>query len=245
MLKQDRTSKPAGTVAIIPAAGVGSRMGAGRPKQFMYLDGKPLLAVTLLPFQECPQVDEIILVVPSEDVVFCKEEIVEKFSMGKVKKIVPGGKRRQDSVRLGLEAAGDGFGLVLIHDGARPMVDVDLLKKAIIKAQTHRAVITGLPAKETVKEISSLNKVVKTNDRRRVWLIQTPQVFHYEDILLAHQRADREGWEEATDDSLLVERMGVPVTVIQGAEHNIKITTPYDLELATFLLSRSKSGKKS
>ena len=165
MLKQDRTSKPAGTVAIIPAAGVGSRMGADRPKQFLYLDGKPLLAVTLLPFQECSRVDKVILVVPSEDVVFCKEKIVEKYGLDKVGKIVPGGKRRQDSVRLGLDAAGDGFGFVLVHDGARPMVNVDLLERAIIGAQTHRAIITGLPAKETVKEIGSLNQVVKT------WLV--------------------------------------------------------------------------
>lgn len=212
-------------------------MGSDRAKQFMDLSGTPLLALTLKPFQSCPEVDEIILVVPLRDVDYCRKEIVERFELKKVKKIVPGGKQRQDSVRLGLEAAGENWGLVLIHDGVRPAVDEALIGKVIEKARTHRAVITALPAKETVKEINSRHEVVKTYDRQQLWLVQTPQVFRYEDIVAAHQKSLHEGCEEATDDSVLIERLGIPVTVVEGSEKNIKVTTLYDLELARFLLA--------
>ena len=212
-------------------------MGSDRAKQFLELSGIPLLAVTLKPFQNCPEVDEIILVVPLSDVDYCRKEIVERFGLKKVKKIVPGGKQRQDSVRLGLDAAGENWGLVLIHDGVRPAVDEALIKRVIETATSHRAVITALPAKETVKEINSRHEVVKTYDRQQVWLVQTPQVFRYEDIVAAHQKSLHEGCEEATDDSVLIERLGIPVTVVEGSEKNIKVTTPYDLELARFLLA--------
>jgi 2-C-methyl-D-erythritol 4-phosphate cytidylyltransferase len=237
MSKKESSSNIIKTVAVIPAAGSGVRMGSDRAKQFMDLSGTPLLALTLKPFQSCPEVDEIILVVPLRDVDYCRKEIVERFELKKVKKIVPGGKQRQDSVRLGLEAAGENWGLVLIHDGVRPAVDEALIGKVIEKARTHRAVITALPAKETVKEINSRHEVVKTYDRQQLWLVQTPQVFRYEDIVAAHQKSLHEGCEEATDDSVLIERLGIPVTVVEGSEKNIKVTTLYDLELARFLLA--------
>jgi len=231
------------TVAIIPAAGSGIRMGSDKAKQFLDLDGRPLLAVTLKPFQLCRRVDAIILVVPSREVDNCRERIVEQFGLDKVLKVVPGGERRQDSVRLGVEATNGDYGLVLIHDGARPMIDEGLIEKVIGAAMTHRAVITGLPARETVKEIDRTNQVIKTYDRKIVWLVQTPQVFRYEDILLAHKTAINEGWEEATDDAFLVERLGIPVNVIEGSENNIKITTPHDLEMAKFLIgSKARSS---
>jgi len=226
------------TVAIIPAAGSGVRMGGDKAKQFLDLDGRPLLAVTLKPFQLCRKVDAIILVVHSREVDYCQKKIVERFDLDKVIKVVPGGKRRQDSVRLGVEATNGDYGLVLIHDGVRPMIDEEFIEQVIAAAMTHRAVITGLPAKETVKEIDRTNQVIKTYDRKIVWLVQTPQVFRYEDILLAHKTALLEGWKEATDDSLLVERLGIPVNVIEGSENNIKITTPHDLEMAKFLLKQ-------
>lgn len=236
MSKKESSSNIIKTVAIIPAAGSGVRMGSDRAKQFLELSGIPLLAVTLKPFQNCPVVDEIILVVPLMDVDYCRKEIVERFELKKVKKIVPGGKRRQDSVRLGLNAAGENGGLVLIHDGVRPAIDEALIKRVIEAATCHRAVITALPAKETLKEINNRHEVVKTYDRKQVWLVQTPQVFRYEDIVAAHQKAFHEDGEEATDDSILIERMGIPVTVVEGSEKNIKVTTPSDLELAQFLL---------
>jgi 2-C-methyl-D-erythritol 4-phosphate cytidylyltransferase len=226
------------TVAIIPAAGSGIRMGRDKAKQFLDLDGRPLLAVTLKPFQLCRRVDAIILVVPPREVDNCLERIVGRFRLDKVLKVVPGGERRQDSVRLGVEATNGDYGLVLIHDGVRPMIDEELIEKVIGAAMTCRAVITGLPARETVKKIDSTNQVIKTYDRKIVWLVQTPQVFRYEDILLAHKTAINEGWEEATDDASLVERLGIPVNVIEGSENNIKITTLHDLEMAKFLLKK-------
>ncbi len=242
MSKKESSSGLTKTVAIIPAAGSGVRMGGGHAKQFLDFDGRPLLAATLAPFQLCRAVDAIILVVPSQDVGYCQEKIVERFKLGKVQKVVAGGKRRQDSVRLGIETTEGNHGLVLIHDGARPVVTESLINRVIDAARTHRAVITGLPAKETVKEVNSRLDVVSTYDREGIWLIQTPQVFRYEDILEAHRTAVREGWEEATDDSILIEKLGIPVKVVKGSEKNIKVTTQKDLELARFLLGDGTSS---
>ena len=155
-----------------------------------------------------------------------------------MKKVVAGGKRRQDSVRLGLEAAKGDYDLALIHDGVRPVISEKIIERIIDAAKTHGAVITGLPARETVKEVDSNRMVVSTYDRRRVWLVQTPQVFPYKDILTAHQKAFDEDWDEATDDSVLMEKMGHPVKIVEGSEQNIKVTTPNDLELARFFLSK-------
>ncbi len=240
MIKAEKVYSHSETVAIITAAGSGTRMGTGQAKQFLDLHGRPLLAATLEPFQKCRAVDAIILVAPSKDMDFCRTEIVEAFEFYKVKKVVPGGERRQDSVRSGIEATNGEYDLVLIHDGVRPLIDETLIESVIEKAETHRAVITALPVKETVKEVTGLGEVVKTYDRNRVWLVQTPQVFRYKDIAAAHQKALIEGWEEATDDSLLVERIGIPVNVIEGSERNIKVTTPNDLELARFFLGHDQ-----
>ena len=232
MMKQGTLS----TVAVVPAAGFGVRMGSKRAKQFLDLDGRPVLAVTLRLFQDFGDVDAIVLVVPSEDVDFCREHIVAEFSLSKVERVVPGGERRQDSVRLGLDATDGRYDLVLIHDGVRPMIDEALLKRVMAAAIHHRAVITALPSKETVKEVDDQGKVVRTCDRRHLWMVQTPQAFRYADIHKAHHMAVTEGWEEATDDAFLVEKLGIPVTVVEGSERNIKVTTPHDLELARFLL---------
>jgi 2-C-methyl-D-erythritol 4-phosphate cytidylyltransferase len=243
MTKKEKASDLNKTVAIIPAAGSGIRMGDDQAKQFVEIEGKPLLAVTLEPFQACPAVDAIILVVPSMDVDYCRREIVEKFDLQKVKDVVPGGPRRQDSVRFGIEAAGKNYDLVLIHDGVRPAIDEGLIERVIETAKTHRAVITALPAKETVKEVDSDAYVVKTFARKQIWMVQTPQVFRYEDIEAAHQKAILERWVEATDDSVLIEQLGIPVTVVEGSEKNIKVTTPHDLQLTRFLLKKSQSPR--
>ena len=235
-VKAEYSNSSLKTVAIIPAAGAGVRMQTNRPKQFLDLDGRPVLAVTLERFQACPVIDSIILITPEQDVEYARKEIVEIYGLTKVEKVVAGGERRQDSVRLGLEAWDGHDGLVLIHDGARPLVPADLIVRVIDAAKENRAVITALPAKETVKEVDENALVLKTYDRQKVWLVQTPQVFRYEDILMAHQRAIQESWEEVTDDALLMEKVGIPVKVIEGSKDNIKVTTPRDLELARFLL---------
>ena len=213
-------------------------MESDRAKQFLDLHGKPLLAVTLEKMQECALIDSIILVVPFDDIAYCRRQIIERYSLTKVEKVVGGGKRRQDSVRIGIDASGGVYELVLIHDGVRPFIDNDLIERSVTAAIKDRAVITALPAKETVKEISRKGLVVKTYDRRQIWFVQTPQVFRYEDISTAHRQAILEGWNEVTDDAVLVERMGIPVKVIEGSEKNIKLTTYNDLELARFLMER-------
>ncbi|MCP4681626.1 MAG: 2-C-methyl-D-erythritol 4-phosphate cytidylyltransferase [Desulfobacterales bacterium] len=233
------SNKTLKTVAIIPAAGSGVRMGNDRPKQFLDLDNRPLLAATLQPFQKCRAVDAVFLVVPSKDMEYCQKEIVEKFKLDKVRKIVPGGDRRQDSVRLGLAATNADYDLVLIHDGVRPVISESIIELVIDEARTNRAVITGLPARETVKMVGENREVVSTYERKQVWLIQTPQAFRYKDILAAHEKAMQDSREEATDDSVLVEKLGIPVKVVQGSEKNIKVTTPNDLELARFLLGET------
>ena len=226
------------TVAVIPAAGMGLRMGGEQAKQFLDFGGRPLLSVTLKKFQACPAIDRIILVVHPGEMDHCQREIVERFDLTKVEELVIGGKNRQDSVRLGIEASRGDYGLVLIHDGVRPLIHPGLIERAVAAARKDRAVITALPAKETVKKIDKDGLVIKTCDRRQVWLVQTPQVFRYEDIIMAHQRAVQEGWDAVTDDALLMEKMGIPVKVIEGSEDNIKVTTPHDMELARFLLKR-------
>lgn len=229
---------PMRTAAIIPAAGVGARMGSDRVKQFLDFHGKPLLTVTLERFQHCPAIHGIILVVPKDQLDYCVKEIIEPYHLTKVEKVVEGGARRQDSVRLGIEASDGNYDLILIHDGVRPLVDSGLIEKVVAAGERDRAVITALPAKDTIKEVDGNGRVIKTCDRGRLRLVQTPQIFRYGDILKAHQRALREGWEAMTDDALLVEKMGIPVRVIEGSETNIKVTTPHDMALARLLWGR-------
>jgi 2-C-methyl-D-erythritol 4-phosphate cytidylyltransferase len=226
------------TAAIITAAGAGIRMGGDQAKQFMELGGRPVLAVTLERFDLSPEIDGIVLVVPPGKVDYCRGAIVEKYDLAKVTKVVAGGERRQDSVRLGLEATEGHFPLVLIHDGVRPLVPPDLISRIVRAANQYRAVIPALAARETIKEADESGLVVKTHDRRTLWLVQTPQAFRYEDILEAHRRALEENWEEITDDALLMERTNIPVKIVEGSEVNIKITTPQDLELARFLIGK-------
>jgi 2-C-methyl-D-erythritol 4-phosphate cytidylyltransferase len=228
------------TVAVIPGAGSGLRMGGGRAKQFMELSGKPIIALTLEKFQSSSAIDDIILVAPPNDVELCKTSVIEKYGLDKVKGVIAGGERRQDSVRLGIEAAGDGYGIVVIHDGVRPFIEVNLIEQAVTAAIRDRAVITAIPAKDTAKKVGEGGFVLKTYERKLLWLVQTPQVFRYEDIMEAHRKALMEGWGEVTDDALLIEKMGIPVKVINGSEYNIKVTTPLDMELAKYLLEKVK-----
>jgi 2-C-methyl-D-erythritol 4-phosphate cytidylyltransferase len=123
----------------------------------------------------------------------------------------------------------------------RPLLDRAFIDRVVSAARVHRAVITALPAKETVKSVNRRREVIRTVKREALWLAQTPQVFRYEDIAAAHLKAYHEGWDEATDDSLLIEKLGVSVTVVEGSERNIKVTTSHDLELARFLLSSSNA----
>jgi len=238
MIGQNSTDSPNQVIAVIPAAGSGTRMGLGKAKQFINLGGKPLLAVTLNHFQECKLVDSIVVVVSEDDIDYCLSEIVYKYKLNKVLKVIAGGARRQDSVRKGVEAIANSCKWVLIHDGVRPLVSSMLISRVIKAAKDSRAVITGLPVKESVKEINDQGRVFRSVDRSNLWLVQTPQIFRCEDIHQAHQNAIKYGWQGATDDAFLIEKMGIPVTIIDGQEDNIKITTPKDLQVAQFLISK-------
>jgi 2-C-methyl-D-erythritol 4-phosphate cytidylyltransferase len=220
-------------------------MGKDRAKQFLDLNGRPILAVTLEPFEKCRGIHEIVLVVPPRDLETCRDDFVPRYGFKKIKQVVSGGKERRDSVRMGLEALPGSCERVLIHDGVRPLVTLDLIQRILAASDTYRAVIAALPAKETVKEVDDSGEVTATLDRNRIYLVQTPQVFFYEDILAAHRTAFRENWQGITDDARLAEMAGIPVHVISGEEENIKVTTPFDLEWARILMLRRQGLSSS
>ncbi len=215
-------------------------MGAPQAKQFLEIDGRPILALTLFPFEQCEAVDGLVLAVPQEAVDYCRREIVERHGIRKVRAVVAGGGRRQDSVRAGLEAAGSEFGWVLVHDGVRPMVTPEFLTRVIRAGRRHGAVTAALPVKETVKEVSETGAVLGTLRRENLRTVQTPQVFRFPDLLRAHRLALEEGWEEAADDAVLIEKLGIPVQAVEGLEENVKITTPEDLAWARWWFGRRR-----
>ncbi len=224
-------------VALIPAAGQGRRMGAEKPKAFLPLGGLPILAHTLQKFEDCPQVDEIIPLVPPGETLGWAEEIVLRCGLKKVLRIVPGGAERQESVYRGLQAVREKADWVLIHDGVRPFVPQGLIQQALSETFQWKAVVAALPANETIKEASEGKEVLRTVERRHLWMIQTPQCFEFPLILRAHEEARQAGFG-GTDDAALVERLGIPVRILPGSRFNIKITTPEDLILAEALLER-------
>lgn len=227
---------PLKSVAIIPAGGSGKRMGTSLSKQYLTLAGKPILAHTLCNFQNSEMVDDIILVVPAEDAEYVRKTVVDEYGLTKVRKVIPGGAQRQDSVRNGLDAAGDGYDIVLIHDGVRPFISNRLISRSILGAESFGAVTVGVPAKDTIKHITSDGFVKDTLPRDSIWLIQTPQAFRMEIIKKAHQKAHDDGYH-GTDDAALVERMGIPVKIVTGSYHNIKITTKEDIDLAEYMIN--------
>ena len=194
------------TVAIIVAGGSGKRIEGNLPKQFLMLGDKPILAHTIEKFEKCDLVDEIILVVPEDHLDYCSQEIVERYSFDKIRRIICGGKERQDSVYIGLKACYDSTSIVSIHDGVRPFITPEIVTGSIKLCQQKKAVIVAVPAKDTIKRVEC-GLVTATLDRRELWLVQTPQVFEYKLILEAHKKAREENFV-GTDDSVLVERMG-------------------------------------
>ena len=222
-------------VALIPAAGRGRRMGKETPKASLSLGGIPLLWHTLQKFEACNQVDEILPLVPAKEVSFWTDEIGRRSKLKKVQRVLAGGAERQDSVFLGLQAIAGNADWVIIHDGARPFVPPELIERALSETRRWKAVAAALPAGETIKEVSLAKEVLKTVDRGPLWIIQTPQSFEYSLILNAHEKAREERFY-GTDDASLVERLGIPVRVIEGSPFNFKITTPEDLILGEALL---------
>ncbi|HAD05130.1 MAG: 2-C-methyl-D-erythritol 4-phosphate cytidylyltransferase [Desulfuromonadales bacterium GWD2_61_12] len=216
---------------IIPAAGFGRRMRSTVNKQNLLLDGRPVLAHTIDLFERHHLIDHIVLVTAASEVDACCTEIVERFGFTKVVAVVAGGDERQDSVRLGLLACpGDDATVVLVHDGVRPFFCGSLLPELVARVRKEGACIVAVPVKDTIKQVEE-GKIVSTPDRKSLWQAQTPQGFLLGPLRKAHEAALLAGFR-GTDDASLLERMGLPVVVLEGNYRNIKITTPEDMVLA-------------
>jgi len=230
-------------IVLIPAAGLGRRMGTSIHKQYLCLQGRPVLAHTLSIFQQHPCVDSIYVIAPADQMDFCRLDIIEPGGFTKVRGVVAGGAERQDSVRLGLEACqAQVDDIVLIHDGVRPLFDGDLLNGVLKAVEEHGSCVVGVPVKDTIKEVDG-GFAVTTPDRRRLWAAQTPQAFRYGKIMSTHHRAYQQGYH-GTDDASLLEWQGESVAMIEGSYRNIKITTPEDLLIAEAFLTASEKGSK-
>jgi 2-C-methyl-D-erythritol 4-phosphate cytidylyltransferase len=230
--------------AIIAAAGLGRRMQQDTPKTYLRLGGKPILIHTLEVFEKVPEVNEVLVVVHPEDLEFCQEEIIDPYPLKKVLRLVPGGKERQDSVYHALkvlkkEAAG--LDVILVHDGARPLVDPAQVSKVVAAARRHGAAILGIPCQDTLKRVNSKGMVVGTVDRQNLWQVQTPQAFQAALLWRAYQEAMNTGFY-ATDEAALVEALGETVVVVPSTCLNLKITTPDDLKIAEALLTLRKKS---
>ena len=217
--------------AIVLAAGVGKRMNSKIQKQYMLLGGKPVLFYALDAFEKS-RVDEIILVVGKGEIEYCRKEIVEKYKFHKVTKIVEGGKERYHSVYEGLKAM-DTADYVLIHDGARPFLDQQILTRTMEAVKQYQACVVGMPVKDTIKITTEDGFSKETPERKHVWMIQTPQCFSYPLIFEAYQKMLQNEDATITDDAMVLEKVkGLPVKMVEGSYRNIKITTPEDLLVA-------------
>ncbi len=221
--------------AIVVAAGKGTRMNMNINKQYIELQGIPVLVRTLKVFQDSPDIDEIVMVVNEKEISYCQENIVASYEFDKVKRIVAGGAERQNSVYNGLKSINPQCDIVLIHDGARPFVSGKCLKDSIDGAREFGASCAAVPVKDTIKRADNKEFVLETIERSSLWSIQTPQTFRYDVIMDAHRKALEEGYL-GTDDAVLVERAGVRTKLVMGSYNNIKITTKEDLAIAEAIL---------
>ncbi|WEK53834.1 MAG: 2-C-methyl-D-erythritol 4-phosphate cytidylyltransferase [Candidatus Cohnella colombiensis] len=222
--------------AVVVAAGRGTRMGAADNKPYLLLAGRPVLAHSLEAFERCPTVASVVLVVaPGEEV--RAAEVVNHYAFQKVVAIVPGGAERQDSVYAGLVAL-ETEG-VLVHDAARPLITSKQITACCEAVEKHGAAALAVPVKDTIKVSDGNGLMVATPDRSTLWSVQTPQASSRAVLIQAHQLA-RELGVAATDDTMLLERAGHQVAIVEGSYSNIKITTPEDLPIAELLLARQQ-----
>jgi 2-C-methyl-D-erythritol 4-phosphate cytidylyltransferase len=225
------------TVAIIPAAGVGLRMGGGTPKQFLSLDGVPIFVHTLRKFVASDTIDEIYLALRSEDMERAQKDI-DREHFGKPVHLGAGGPTRQETVSRALAEAPATTELVVVHDAVRPFVELDMIQRIVEAARREGAALFGIPSVDTVKQVER-QLVLGTVPRERVVLAQTPQAFRYALLQEAFARAAADNYH-GTDESSLVERLGHNVTVLMGSDRNIKITKPSDLPLARLYAAQER-----
>lgn len=224
-------------LAIIPAAGVGVRMGSDLPKQFLSLEGAPIFIHTLRKFSASAAIDAIHLGVRPEDMAQAGENLGgERFA--KPVRMVAGGASRQRTVQNALAEAPSETEIVVVHDAVRPFVSLDLIGQVVEAARRGGAAILGIPSVDTVKQVER-HTILGTLPRERIVLAQTPQAFRCSLLREAIARAEADGYQ-ATDESSLVERLGVPVAVLMGSDRNIKITKPSDLPLARLYLAQER-----
>ncbi len=221
--------------AIIVAAGKGVRMNDTTRKQYLDLAGRPILAHSVIALDACDLIDKLFLVIPKEDIEYCRKNIIALLELKNGLNLVPGGEQRQNSVYNGLQAIDKKTDTVLVHDGVRPFIQSDKLESCILGARKFGACILGIPAGDTIKCVGKSGFIEKTLARDNIWLAQTPQAFKYELIIRAHETARRDGYT-CSDDASLVERLGVDVRVINGSKNNIKITVREDLVVARAML---------
>lgn len=230
--------------AILPAAGLGTRMGVETPKQFLELGGEPLVIFTLRRLAACAAITDFILATRADELSFL-EDRVSKVRIGRPARVVHGGETRQQSVANALAQVAPETEIVLVHDAVRPFVTVEQLDRLIAEARERGAVILGIPAIDTVKEVKRASlpedvaRITGTIPRERIVLAQTPQAFRYGLLREAFSRAEADG-VTASDEASLVERMGQDVYVVMGSERNLKITRPADMDLARFYLDQER-----
>ncbi|HEY4709703.1 MAG TPA: 2-C-methyl-D-erythritol 4-phosphate cytidylyltransferase [Candidatus Acidoferrales bacterium] len=234
--------------AIVPAAGLGTRMGADQPKQFLELDGLPLIIFTLRRLALSPAITDFFISTRAEDVVSLEDKVA-KAALGRPARVVHGGDTRQQSVANALAQLDPSTEIVLVHDAVRPFVTREQIERVIAEARTRGAAILGVPAIDTIKEVkrASLPEDVAlisaTIPRERIVLAQTPQAFAYALLRDAFRKAQQDG-VTASDEAALVERFGHDVFVVLGSERNIKITRPSDMDLARFYLEQERRAVK-
>jgi len=233
--------------AIIPAAGLGTRMGGDQPKQFLELDGMPLIIFTLRRLAACPAITDFFIATRSDDVVALQDKVA-KAGLGRPARVVHGGDTRQQSVANALAQVDPATEIVAVHDAVRPFVTLAQVDRVIAEARVRGAAILGIPAIDTVKEVkrASLPEDVAlisaTIPRERIVLAQTPQVFKYALLRDAFKKAQEDDFT-GSDEAAIVERFGHEVFVVLGSERNLKITRPADMDLARFYLEQERHAK--
>ena len=225
--------------AIVLAAGSGSLMKSKTKKQFMEIKGKPVIWYSLFEFEKS-RVDEIILVTGKEDIDYCKKEIVEKYNLKKIKNVVAGGSERYESVYNGLkEVTGN---IVLIHDGARPLINNEIIERSIEGTIKSDACVVGVPVKDTIKRADKEGYIIDTPNRSELWITQTPQSFKTDLVKMAYKKMKEELEKgnttlNITDDAMVVEEFTTnQVRFVQGDYKNIKVTTPEDIDIAELFI---------